>query len=231
LTGCEVYGREEDSVRLIYEHVFVNAHRTAKEAAAVQALLGAHLSDYEIARRTGISRGTIQRWRTQGMPRRQRNTCPPIWRPTDPASYNYLLGIYLGDGYVSKASHSPVLEISLDVRYPGIVEESVEAIWQVLKVRATVSVRATHRGESTRVIAGSQLWPLAFPQHGPGKKHERSIALLHWQKVIVNRFPHQFLRGLLHSDGSRSINRFTVQLPSGPREYAYIRLFLHESLG
>jgi hypothetical protein len=223
--GGEVYGRGQDGVRLIYEHVFVARHRTAKEATDVEELLGTRLSDYEIARKTGVSRGTIQRWRTRGMPRRQRSTCPVNWRPANPESYSYLLGIYLGDGYVSKASHSPVLEISLDARYPEIVKESVEAIWQVLEVRATVSLRATSRGESIRVVAGSQLWPLAFPQHGAGKKHERPIVLSYWQKVIVDRFPRQFLRGLLHSDGSRSINRFTVLLPSGPREYAYIRYF------
>lgn len=34
-----------------------------------------------------------------------------------------------------------------------------------------------------------------------------------------------FLRGLLHSDGSRSLNRFRVKLASGPREYAYPRYF------
>jgi len=39
--------------------MFVTRHRTVKEAEAVEQLLGASMSDYEIARRTGISRGTI----------------------------------------------------------------------------------------------------------------------------------------------------------------------------
>ena len=31
-----------------------------------------------------------------------------------------------------------------------------------------------------------QHWPCLFPQHGPGRKHERPIVLEHWQRVIVD---------------------------------------------
>lgn len=34
-----------------------------------------------------------------------------------------------------------------------------------------------------------------------------------------------FLRGLIHSDGSRTINRFSVALAGERREYAYPRYF------
>jgi hypothetical protein len=44
--------------------------------------------------------------------------------------------------------------------------------------------------------------------------------------MIVDRFPQEFLRGLLHSDGCRTVNRFTTKLPSGRvAEYAYPRWF------
>ena len=43
---------------------------------------------------------------------------------------------------------------------------------------------------------------------------------------VVDRFPQEFLRGLLHSDGCRTVNRFTTLLPSGRvAEYAYPRWF------
>jgi hypothetical protein len=58
-----------------------------------------------------------------------------------------------------------------------------------------------------------------------GKKHERTIVLADWQQHLVHRFPKQFLRGLIHADGSRVINRFRVSLASGSREYAYPRYF------
>ncbi len=67
---------------------------------------------------------------------------------------------------------------------------------------------------------------MAFPQHGAGKKHKRPIVLVDWQQEIVDCFPKPFIRGLIHSDGSRVLNRFTVDLPnSGPRVYAYPRYF------
>lgn len=42
---------------------------------------------------------------------------------------------------------------------------------------------------------------------------------------MVDRFPEQFLRGLIHSDGSRVLNRFKVRLGSRQPEYAYPRYF------
>jgi hypothetical protein len=72
----------------------------------------------------------------------------------------------------------------------------------------------------------SQSWPLHFPQHGPGRQHLRPIELEPWQQEIVDRHPEQVLRGLIHSDGCRCINRFTTKLPSGRVAlYAYPRYF------
>ena len=49
-------------------------------------------------------------------------------------------------------------------------------------------------------------WTCLFPQHGPGKKHARTIALEEWQQQIVDAHPGAFLRGLIHSDGCRMTN-------------------------
>jgi intein/homing endonuclease len=40
-----------------------------------------------------------------------------------------------------------------------------------------------------------------FPQHGEGRKHERSITLEDWQKDIINEFNEDFLKGLIYTDG------------------------------
>ena len=56
------------------------------------------------------------------------------------------------------------------------------------------------------VSSYSKSWPCLFPQHGPGKKHERRIELTEWQNDLVNRDPRLLLRGLIHSDGCRSMN-------------------------
>ena len=76
------------------------------------------------------------------------------------------------------------------------------------------------------VEAAYKHWPLVFPQHGPGRKHNRPIVLHGWQRAIVDRRPEPFLRGLIHSDGCRTVNRFKTKLPSGRvAEYAYPRYF------
>lgn len=205
--------------------MFVPRYLSSKDASAVSCLLGKGLSDYEIGRRTGISRSSVQRWRTNGIPRRDCSR-PSEWRPPDPHSYCYLLGVYLGDGYLSKtSSRSQVLEISLDPRYPGIVNECINAIQRTVGAKPRASRRRTPKGEAIRLVATSFLWTLVFPQHGPGKKHERVIALGSWQQRLVDQCPSQFLRGLIHADGSRVINRFRVGLASGSREYAYPRYF------
>jgi hypothetical protein len=65
-----------------------------------------------------------------------------------------------------------------------------------------------------------------FPQHGPGRKHKRPVVLEAWQQLIVDAHPWQFLKGLLHSDGCRTVNRFKTKLPSGRvAEYEYPRWF------
>jgi hypothetical protein len=62
-------------------------------------------------------------------------------------------------------------------------------------------------------------WICLLPQHGPGRKHHRKIELLEWQRRIVDAAPGAFLRGLIHSDGWRGVNRVRVK----GRDYAYPR--------
>ncbi len=66
-------------------------------------------------------------------------------------------------------------------------------------------------------------WPGLFPQHGPGRKHERLMALEHWQLEIVSTSPAHFLRGLFHSDGARVSNWATRDVAGEKRRYDYPR--------
>lgn len=148
-----------------------------------------------------------------------------VERPADAEAYAYLLGMYLGDGHLATNARSAQLRITLDAAYPGIVDACAAAVRAVLP---SVNVRVRQRvGWDVRIVdAASVSWPLLFPQHGPGRKHLRRIELVPWQQEIVGRFPQQFLRGLIHSDGCRCINRFTTKLPSGRiAEYQYPRYF------
>jgi hypothetical protein len=145
--------------------------------------------------------------------------------PPDEAAYAYLLGIYLGDGrIVTSSPRSSRLSIHCDIAYPRIIEEIEAAIG---KCAPGCRIRESRKSRGCLVaIASSPLGPLAFPQHGPGRKHERPIELEGWQREITHRRPEALLRGLIHSDGARCINRFRTKLPSGGiAEYEYPRHF------
>ena len=148
-----------------------------------------------------------------------------VLQPADHVSHAYLLGAYLGDGYVANTGRSFQLVITLDAAYPDIVEEVRGAI--VLSLPASRPRAHRHAVDrSVRVTAGSKQWPQLFPQMGPGRKHERPIVLAPWQREIVEAHPWPFVRGLIHSDGCRTVNRFKTRLPSGRvAEYAYPRYF------
>lgn len=77
------------------------------------------------------------------------------------------------------------------------------------------------RAQMLNLVSFSKHWPHLFPQHGPGVKHERKIALEPWQRRIVDRYPGRLLRGLIHSDGCRVVN--TIRHPK--KTYSYPRYF------
>jgi hypothetical protein len=148
-----------------------------------------------------------------------------VTRPADDYSYAYLLGLYLGDGHLACNGHSCQLIVSLDASHSWIVEECQAAMILTLPSR-TPRLRFHRFDRCTRVASMAKVWRDLVPQHGPGRKHERPIVLEPWQADIVERHPWPFVRGLIHSDGCRTTNRFKTLLPSGRvAEYAYPRYF------
>jgi hypothetical protein len=113
----------------------------------------------------------------------------------------------------------------LDEAYPEIIVDARASV-QLVAPEARVTVRDVRGARCVQVACHWARWPEVFPQHGPGRKHERRIGLVPWQEEILDAQPWAFLRGLLHSDGCRAINRFSVRLPSGRvQQYAYPRWF------
>jgi len=147
------------------------------------------------------------------------------WTPLDPWSYAYLLGLYLGDGHVAVMARTTNLRITLDAAYPEIITDAATAM-QLAAVDNRVTVRKHPEHQCVVVGCYAGHWVHAFPQAGRGRKHERRIGLDDWQRAIVDAFPRPFLRGLIHSDGCRCVNRFKTKLPSGRvAEYEYPRYF------
>ncbi len=77
----------------------------------------------------------------------------------------------------------------------------------------------------TTLKHASEHWPCLFPQHGPGKKHDRRIALEPRQQQIVDSHPWEFIRGLFHSGGCR-ITNWAARMVRGERKrYEHPRYF------
>jgi hypothetical protein len=132
------------------------------------------------------------------------------------AEYTYLLGLYLGDGCISAHTRSFSLRIYLDGVYPGIIDACQRAVQAVVPGRRVTIQPLPSR--AVQVTSYYRHWVCFFPQHGPGRKHERPIRLEPWQRAGVERHPLELLRGLIHSDGCRSVNR--VRTASATYQYA-----------
>jgi hypothetical protein len=188
--------------------------------AEALALVDAGLNDCEISRRLGIPRRTILDWRRPTyVPRRSTplELCPRCWRRAKPIGftpedYAELLGFYLGDGCISEVARTQRLRISLDSKYPGIIE-SARGLLERCFPDNPVDIIPFHDGACVNVSVYSSHLGCLFPQHGAGKKHERPIELEPWQSDLIERAPGAFLRGLIRSDGCVFINR------TGPYEY------------
>ena len=129
------------------------------------------------------------------------------------ATYVYMLGMYLGDGYLAGLPGSCRFEIALDAKYPGLVDSCAEAM-QSLYPEHKVARLATKRN-CVVVYSYGWRWLALFPHHGRGHKHDRLIELQEWQRDLVRTWPFQFIRGLIDSDGCRSIRR------QGGKEYPF----------
>jgi hypothetical protein len=191
-------------------------------------LLAAGASPSAVAVELGLSRETVRLWATRGSPGHEAAIeLARGWSPPDRLSYCYVLGLYLGDGHIAvhRGGRSGALRLSLDAIYPGIVAEAKTAL-ETTFVGGHVS-QYTHGSPNCVLLQISHPAVLkALPHHGPGKKHARRIELASWQAEITRAHPEAFIRGLIHSDGCRTVNRFKTKLPSGRvAEYEYPRYF------
>lgn len=117
--------------------------------------------------------------------------CEPIPRPpADGRSYAYLLGLYLGDGCITPAGDPAKgvwrLRIMCGDDWPGLIDERVLAM---SSIRPAHKVSRVPSQGCTEVHGNWKHWPCVFPQHGPGKKHDRRILLEKWQQEIVDAEP------------------------------------------
>jgi hypothetical protein len=220
------------SVRCRGEHTFVptRSRRSLRDVREVFALKAIGLTDRQISTLTRVPINTIRTWRNGRLPlcarpavlsehSTTRSEPVPDLSTLPTADYAYLLGMYLGDGWLAKNGSSFILRITLDEAYPGIIAECEQAIQRVAPEQLVYARPAPDGKRCVTVACTWRAWVLLFPQHGPGRKHKRRIELADWQQTIVDAKPGAFLRGLIHTDGWRGLNRVHVK----GRDYAYPR--------
>ncbi|WP_217170439.1 helix-turn-helix domain-containing protein [Streptomyces sp. AC512_CC834] len=193
------------------------------------ALVAQGRSLNSVSKETGISRAAIRSWQTriEPLPRMRQTFCPLCGPTADPpadrGAYAYLLGLYLGDGCISPGMRSGYfLRIACADAWPGLIDACVAAI---KAVNPSGKASRVHAVGYTSAVGYSGHWPCFFPQHGPGKKHDRRIALEPWQQAIVDVHPWEFIRGLIHSDGCRITNWTTKTVGGVRKRYEYPRYF------
>jgi hypothetical protein len=204
--------------------------RCLEDVRLVFELKARGLTDREVSRRTGVPINTIRTWRNGRLPAYAKpapnNPRPyrgqealPEFSALPTETYAYLLGAYLGDGCITSNGSSWTLRVTLDEAYPGIVDECLDAVRRVCRGRPPTT--KPHHGSARCIVISStwRHWTCLFPQHGPGRKHKRKIELADWQQDIVDAAPQPFLRGLIHTDGWRGLNRVHVK----GKDYAYPR--------
>jgi Putative ATPase subunit of terminase (gpP-like) len=192
------------------------------------------LPNAEIARHLDVPKGTIGAWKFRDREKhpdlypltRKTTLCCPICDAgtLDEVAYSYLLGLYLGDGCILKppAHRVYTLTIACCDAWPGLIEAAEDCFAKIIPYGRAFRVQRTGM---TEVKAYSSHWPCLFPQHGPGKKHNRKIELAGWQRTIVEEHPQDFIRGLIHSDGCRITNWTTRVVAGEIKRYEYPRYF------
>lgn len=214
-------------------------HPPHVKQAALDLIAAGH-NDCEVGRRLWIPRRTIMDWRhPRYVSRRdyQLETCPRCWEAAKPMrfradDYAELLATYLGDGCISDCPRTQRLRITLDQKYPGIIEHTRALVSRCFPSNRVdvvaaigcvyVSVYCAHLG-------------CLIPQHGPGPKHDRPILLEGWQESCVQAAPWAFIRGCIRTDGCCFVNRTDVhrQVPYEYLSYQFsnrsediVRLFV-----
>ena len=155
--------------------------------ASILALVDQGLNDCAISRRTGIPRTTVRDLRQyRDEPRRHNNgdaelteTCPRCWRSARPMrfvpeDYAELLGLYLGDGSISRHPRTHRLRIVLDAKYPGIIEDA-HALLKGCFPGNDIHVGAGSKGNCRSLSVYSTHLLCLFPQH-PAAHRPRALA-------------------------------------------------------
>ena len=176
--------------------------KTVDEVNHILDLYNSGCSQNKIFKTLGIDRGTIRQIINDPQGYLNKATIKFNLSEINKKSYAFILGVYLGDGCISK-THTPNvyrLRIALDNKYKELNEEVISEL-KILFPNNKIAHYAVENTNGCIISVHSSNLLTLFPQHDIGRKHERPIILEDWQKEIVNEFPVDFLKGLIYTDG------------------------------
>lgn len=135
---------------------------------------------------------------------------PIAYSDIEKLSYAYILGMYFGDGVISKLARTYKIRIYLN-SLTDIKEQqrTLTTLNRVLLNRNKIGIYKQKFANCVEIIASSTQLPHLFPQHGAGKKYNRPIELVEWQENILENYSEYFLAGLFDSDGCAYIQTGT----------------------
>lgn len=178
--------------------------RTEKEYSKAIRFKDAGLNNCQISKALNIPRTTINGWIKFKPNFEKTDNC--TFNPENyivennlQNTYSYILGQYLGDGYINKMKNKKTyrLRIFNTVEYKSLNKFIINQL-QILFPKNKIGYTDFKTYLSIHVYS-NKLIPFLFPQDGKGKKHKRKIYLHDWQKNIIS--DKYLLMGLFHSDG------------------------------
>ena len=178
---------------------------TEEQRSQALSLFSENNNASQTAQKLSIPRHVVRAWVTGGVTRAEDSKIelinPLEFNLSQKKAYSYILGLYLGDGCVSKTHKENVfrMRIVLDTKYGDMNDYAVKNMKILFPDNKVSTYKRLNENCIELSVYSTQLIGL-FPQSGLGKKHNRKIELAQWQ--IDNIVPVNFVQGLFHSDGS-----------------------------
>ncbi len=161
-------------------------------------------SDRKISMKLSIDRSTVKKYKNISSDNTPK-TFSSIIDIDDNVKkfYAYILGLYLGDGDISKYARTYRLRLYFhSINDRDVIERAVYSLSKLFPKNKISTYDQLH-AKCTVVSVYNSAIPELFPQHGSGKKHSRCVSLTNSQINILDKKCSKFLLAGLHdSDGS-----------------------------
>lgn len=125
-------------------------------------------------------------------------------------TYSYVLGLYLSNGYIATHKYTKCFRLSQNIKYQNLIQEHINALQRLFNKQPNIVY--PKNTNAVDIVVGSRDLDFLFPQgtiEGPKNKHP--IILEQWQHRIISKYPKQFIRGMMQTDGCRFLNKNSVR--------------------